>query len=90
MKNTMNYLQMPHPMSIDLGKIDVDRVKKKLYNNNMNFKSVTYDGYYTTIITDNDPSKVFDLFSSKFSCCNYDIIKGNSYYNYFRKKRIYI
>ena len=72
----MNYLQMPHPMTLKDKKIDVDRIKKKLYNNNVNFKSVTYDGYYTTIITDNDPSKVHDLFSSKFGCCNFGTIKG--------------
>ena len=61
--------------------IDIDRLKKTLYNNDINYDSITFNGYMTTIITNTNPNKIFDLISSKFNVMYYDNLtkKGLNY-----------
>ena len=43
---------IPKPINID---VDIDRLKKTLYNNDIHYDSITYDGYMTTIFTNAIP-----------------------------------
>ena len=51
----MNYkIDIIKPIMLD---IDIDRLKKTLYTNNMNFDSISFNGHLITIITKVDPKK---------------------------------
>ena len=62
-------IELIKPIMLD--NINIDRLKKTLYNNNIDFNSITFDGYMTTIITNTNPDKIFDLISSKFNFITY-------------------
>ena len=65
----MNYkIDIMKPVMLD---IDIDRLKKTLYTNNMNFDSISFDGYLITIITKVNPNKIWDLIKTKLNNMNY-------------------
>ena len=65
----MNYkIDIIKPIMLD---IDIDRLKKTLYTNNMNFDSISFDGYLITIITKVNPNKIWDLIKTKLNNMNY-------------------
>ena len=51
--------------------IDIDRLKKTLYNNDIDYDKITYDGYMITIFTNVIPMIVFNLIKTKFTFINY-------------------
>ena len=55
---------LPKPSMLD---IDIDRLKKTLYNNDIHYDSITYDGYMTTIFTNAIPMSIFNLIKTKFT-----------------------
>ena len=59
---------IPKPINIDL---DIDRLKKTLYNNDIHYDSITYDGYMTTIFTNAIPMSIFNLIKTKFTFMDY-------------------
>jgi len=61
-------INLPNPIMLD---IDVDRLKKTLYNNDIHYDSITYDGYMTTIFTNAIPMSIFNLIKTKFYYMNY-------------------
>ena len=61
-------ITLPKPIMLD---IDIDRLKKTLYNNDIHHDSITYDGYMTTIFTNAIPMSIFNLIKTKFSYMNY-------------------
>ena len=61
-------IKLPKPIMLD---IDIDRLKKTLYNNDIHYDSITYDGYMTTIFTNAIPMSIFNLIKTKFSYMNY-------------------
>ena len=56
------------PIMLD---IDIDRLKKTLYNNDIDYDSITYDGYMITIFTNVIPMIIFNLIKTKFTYMNY-------------------
>ena len=56
------------PIMLD---IDIDRLKKTLYNNDIHYDSITYDGYMITIFTNVIPMIIFNLIKTKFTYMNY-------------------
>ena len=54
-----------------IDKIDIDRLKKMFYNNDIHYDSITTDGYMTTIITNALPKAIFNLIKTKFTTINY-------------------
>ena len=56
------------PIMLD---IDIDRLKKTLYNNDIDYNSITYDGYMITIFTNVIPMIIFNLIKTKFTYMNY-------------------
>jgi len=65
----MNYkIDIIKPVMLD---IDIDRLKKTLYTNNMNFDSISFNGYLITIITKVNPYKIWDLIKTKLNNMNY-------------------
>jgi len=65
----MNYkIDIMKPVMLD---IDIDRLKKTLYTNNMNFDKISFDGYLITIITKVNPNKIWDLIKTKLNNMNY-------------------
>ena len=59
---------IPKPINVD---VDIDRLKKTLYNNDIHYDSITYDGYMTTIFTNAIPMSIFNLIKSKFTFMDY-------------------
>ena len=59
---------IPKPINID---VDIDRLKKTLYNNDIHYDSITYDGYMTTIFTNAIPMSIFNLIKTKFTFMDY-------------------
>ena len=59
---------IPKPINID---VDIDRLKKTLYNNDIHYDSITTDGYMTTIITNALPKAIFNLIKTKFTTITY-------------------
>ena len=59
---------IPKPINID---VDIDRLKKTLYNNDIHYDSITYDGYMTTIFTNGIPMSIFNLIKTKFTFMDY-------------------
>ena len=59
---------IPPPINID---VDIDRLKKTLYNNDIHYDSITYDGYMTTIFTNAIPMSIFNLIKTKFTFMDY-------------------
>ena len=59
---------IPKPINID---VDIDRLKKTLYNNDIHYDSITYDGYMITIFTNVIPKIIFNLIKTKFNYMNY-------------------
>ena len=51
--------------------IDIDRLKKTLYNNDIHYDSITTDVYMTTIITNALPKAIFNLIKTKFTTITY-------------------
>ena len=49
-----------------IDKIDIARLKKMFYNNDIHYDSITYDGYMTTIFTNAIPMSIFNLIKTKF------------------------
>ena len=65
----MNYkIDIIKPIMLD---IDIDRLKKTLYNNDIHYDSITYDGYMTTIFTNAIPMSIFNLIKTKFTFMDY-------------------
>jgi len=65
----MNYkIDIIKPIMLD---IDIDRLKKTLYTNNMNFDSISFNGHLITIITNVNPKKIWDLVKTKLNNINY-------------------
>jgi len=62
-------INIPKPIMID--KIDIARLKKMFYNNDIHYDSITTNGYMTTIITNAIPKAIFDLIKTKFTTINY-------------------
>ena len=56
------------PIMLD---IDIDRLKKTLYNNDIDYDKITYDGYMITIFTNVIPMIIFNLIKTKFTYMNY-------------------
>ena len=54
-----------------INKIDIARLKKMFYNNDIHYDSITTNGYMTTIITNAIPKAIFDLIKTKFTTINY-------------------
>jgi hypothetical protein len=66
----MSYkINIPKPIMID--KIDIARLKKMFYNNDIHYDSITTNGYMTTIITNAIPKAIFNLIKTKFTTINY-------------------
>ncbi len=66
----MSYkIDIPKPIMID--KIDIARLKKMFYNNDIHYDSITTNGYMTTIITNAIPKAIFNLIKTKFTTINY-------------------
>ena len=61
-------ITLPKPIMLD---IDIDRLKKTLYNNDIDYNSITYDGYMITIFTNVIPKIIFNLIKTKFNYMNY-------------------
>ena len=61
-------ITLPKPIMLD---IDIDRLKKTLYNNDIDYNSITYDGYMITIFTNVIPMIIFNLIKTKFNYMNY-------------------
>ena len=59
---------IPKPINID---VNIDRLKKTLYNNDIHYDSITYDGYMTTIFTNAIPMSIFNLIKTKFTFMDY-------------------
>ena len=59
---------IPKPINID---VDIDRLKKTVYNNDIHYDSITYDGYMTTIFTNAIPMSIFNLIKTKFTFMDY-------------------
>ena len=59
---------IPKPINVD---VDIDRLKKTLYNNDIHYDSITYDGYMTTIFTNAIPMSIFNLIKTKFTFMDY-------------------
>ena len=45
--------------------VDIDRIKSKLYNYNIDCDSIKYDKVRVDIVSSVDPTKIWDLISSK-------------------------
>ena len=45
--------------------VDIDRIKSKLYNNDIDCDSIKYDNVSVDIVSSVDPNKICDLISSK-------------------------
>ena len=45
--------------------VDIDRIKSKLYNNDIDCDSIKYDKVRVDIVSSVDPNKIWDLISSK-------------------------
>ena len=45
--------------------VDIDRIKSKLYNNDIDYDSINYDKVRVDIVSSVDPNKIWDLISSK-------------------------
>ena len=45
--------------------VDIDRIKSKLYNNDIDCDSIKYDNVRVDIVSSVDPNKIWDLISSK-------------------------
>ena len=66
----MSYkIDIPKPIMID--KIDIARLKKMFYNNDIHYDSITTNGYMTTIITNAIPKSIFNLIKTKFTTITY-------------------
>jgi len=63
-----NKIDIIKPIMLD---IDIDRLKKTLYTNNMNFDSISFNGHLITIITKVNPKKIWDLIKTKLNNMNY-------------------
>ena len=45
--------------------VDIDRIKSKLYNNDIDCDSINYDKVRVDIVSSVDPKKIWDLIGSK-------------------------
>ena len=45
--------------------VDIDRIKSKLYNNDIDYDSINYDKVRVDIVSSVDPNKIWDLIGSK-------------------------
>ena len=45
--------------------VDIDRIKSKLYNYNIDCDSIKYDKVRVDIVSSIDPTKIWDLIGSK-------------------------
>ena len=59
------------PIMLD---IDIDRLKKTLYNNDIDYDSITYDGYMITIFTNVIPMIIFNLIKEKDN--DWEVVKS--------------
>ena len=45
--------------------VNIDRIKSKLYNNDIDYDSINYDKVRVDIVSSIDPTKIWDLIGSK-------------------------